>query len=488
MNAGRLCAIRRAPLREWGCLRYTAVLLFSLGEVMKQLPLFSAMRNLAKLVLGSMVLVVVGCSSILPEKRHSPAEIAAYTPQTFSSSLATSAGEQSQREADIAAMHAVFAQPVFAGPSANVSGALWNVGFLNTEKEGGQKLVLTALDYMLQSMVDVSADTQRAVLSAAHTYYPMESATRVRALLPALSTPRQFAIAAYALLKAEDTVETRVFIGSTLNTNGIDWATEPRIEALRLRLNTDATEVLAKRPPLKDLFSAALKATYPVIYSLQRQDRTHVGLAVVRGSNGKFVRNADGQLFNIPHLALALTNLPGTITNGNTPQGLFTIVGAGTATSKVIGPTPYLQSQIPIEAPVADFDHDLMQQKEEWTVARYESYLPLSWRTYAPFKEAYLAGRAGRNDMLIHGTTINADYYTGASFYPGTPSAGCLVAFETWDKSTGQGVKSDQLSLAQAFTKDGIARGYLIVVNLDDKLRAVALNDVLADIIAAESN
>lgn len=488
MSAGRLCAIRRVPLRGWGCLRYTAVLLFSLGEVMKQLPLFFAMRNLAKLVLGSVVLLVVGCSSILPEKRHSPAEIAAYTPQTFSSAIATTTGEQSQRDTDIANIRATVAQPVFAGADANVSGALWSIGFLNTEKEGGQKLVLAALDYMLQSMVDVSADTQRAVLSAAYAHYPLESATRLSNLLPKLNTPRQFAIAAYALLKADDTVETRVFIDSTLKANGIDWTTEPRIEALRLRLNTDATAVLAKRPPLLDLLRGPIRAGRPVIFSLQRQDRQQVGLAVVRGADGKFVRQADGQLFNIPHLAMALTDLPGTITNGNTPQGLFTIVGAGTATSKVIGPTPYLQSQIPVEASVADYEHNPAHPVEPWTASRYESYLPESWRNYAPFKEAFLAGRAGRDEMLIHGTTINADYYAGATFYPGTPSAGCLVAFETWDKTTGQGIKSDQLSLAKAFTKDGVDRGYLMVVELDDKLRAVTLNDVLADINAAEKN
>jgi hypothetical protein len=439
-----------------------------------------------RLSLGFAVLLVAGCSTVLPEKRHSPAEIAAYTPQTFASPLATAAGEQSQREADIANIRAVFAQPVFAG--ANVSSALWSIAFLNTEKEGGQKLVLSALDYMLQSLVDVSADTQRAVLSAAYAHYPLESATRLSALLPKLNTPRQFAIAAYGLLQGDDSVETRVFIDSTLKANGLDWATEPRIEALRTRLNSDATKVLAKRPPLADLLRGEIRPGRQVIFSLQRQDRRQVGLAVVRGADGKFVRDASGQVFNIPHLAMALTNLPGTITNGNTPQGLFTIVGAGTATSKVIGPTPYLHSQIPVEAPVADYEHDPAYPKEDWTASRYESYLPTSWRNYAPFKEAYLAGRAGRDDMLIHGTTINADYYAGASFYPGTPSAGCLVAFETWDKTTGQGIKSDQLTLAKAFTKDGSARGYLMVVELDDKLRAVTLNDVLADIMAAEKN
>ena len=43
------------------------------------------------------------------------------------------------------------------------------------------------------------------------------------------------------------------------------------------------------------------------------------GLAIVRDADGRFVRNVDGSLFNVAQYALARTNLPGTITNGNTP-------------------------------------------------------------------------------------------------------------------------------------------------------------------------
>jgi hypothetical protein len=240
------------------------------------------------------------------------------------------------------------------------------------------------------------------------------------------------------------------------------------------------------------LLSAEIRRGVPVIYSFQRKDRARFGLAVVRGANGKFVRNADGSIFNIAHLAMALSNLPGTITNGNTPQGLFTIVGSGTATNPWIGPTPYLESKVPIEASVAEFEHNpnvnaQLNSNDEWTEARYESFLPASWRNYFPFKEALLAGQAGRNEMLLHGTVINSEYYRGASFYPGTPSAGCLVAMETWSKADGKMLSSDQLSLAKAFTADGFDRGYLVVVELDGRLDAVVLDDVIADIRAAEA-
>ena len=71
-------------------------------------------------------------------------------------------------------------------------------------------------------------------------------------------------------------------------------------------------------------------------------------------------------------------------------------------------------------------------------------------------------------------------------YYPGTPSAGCLVAMEYWSKSDGRLMHSDQLTLAKAFTGGGIDQGYLVVVELDDRAAPVSLADVVAEVIAAE--
>jgi hypothetical protein len=326
------------------------------------------------------------------------------------------------------------------------------------------------------------------VLTFAYTYYPKESAAQVSRLLTSLATPREFAIAAYSLLRADGSIGQRSFIRATMKNTFADWANEPRLQRLEYVLTNDLTAVIRQRPPLVDLLSHPIRAGKPVIYSFQRQDRQRFGLAVVRGADGRFVRNTDGSYFQIAHLANAMSNLPGTITNGNTPQGLFTIVGAGTATNKWIGPTPYLHSKIPVEATVAEFEHvEAGQIPNSWNDGVYQSFLPETWRQYVPFTEAFLAGRAGRDDMLIHGTTINSNYYRGASFYPGTPSAGCLVAMETWRPEDGRQQTSDQLSLAKAFTRDGIDRGYLVVVELDDRLEPVTLQDVKDSLEAAES-
>ena len=449
------------------------------------------------------LMLLAGCAGIQPEKRHSPAELAAYKVENFIAPIASAAGEAAARAEALEKIRFALAQSPstanskisqWAG-SANVDikvpDALGAVALFNTEQDAGLRLVLAALADFERDIKQPSIEYQRAVIAAAYMLYPQESAVPLRRLLDQLATPREFAMAAYTLLKVNSSAESRMDLRATLVRRFPEWAIEPRLSALEHVLTTDTITELAQRPPLADLLAAPLRKlgpSLPVIYSFQRKDRQRFGLAMVRGPDGQFVRHADGSYFNIPHLAMALTNLPGTITNGNTPQGLFTIVGAGTATNKWIGPTPYLHSKIPLEATVAEFEHaELIQVPEAWTEARYESFLPASWRGYKPFKEAFLAGQAGRDDMLLHGTTINSDYYRGATFYPGTPSAGCLVAMESWSKADGTLQKSDQLSLAKAFTASGVDQGYLVVVELDDRPLPVTLADVMPDVIAAEA-
>ncbi len=440
------------------------------------------------LFLAASIALFAGCAAVQPEKRHSPAEIASYGLNSFVAPLASAEGERVARADGLEKIRLSLAAPSDARPDNGVADALDAVAFLNTEREQMLDLLLD----QLSALPTKPASHQRAILTSAYLLYATESAAQLMPLLKTISTPREFSIAAYVVLKADSSAAIKAKLRDILQRRFPDGTNEPRLRALDHVLTADVEDELKKRPPLGDLLSADFRRGVPVIFSFQRKDRARFGLAVVRGASGKFVRNADGSIFNIAHLAMALSNLPGTITNGNTPQGLFTIVGSGTATNPWIGPTPYLESKVPIEASVAEFEHNpnvaaLLNSSDEWTEARYESFLPASWRNYFPFKEAFLAGQAGRNEMLLHGTVINSEYYRGASFYPGTPSAGCLVAMETWSKADGKMVGSDQLSLAKAFTVDGLDRGYLVVVELDDRLDAVVLDEVITDIRAAEA-
>ena len=433
--------------------------------------------------------VLAGCAGLAveKEKRHTPADIAGYRPGDFIAPITSIDGERAAAEERRERIRVATLLPpasTLGDEDSGLPGGLWAIAFLNSDRREGLDIFFNALAGIEAKPVEF----QRATLSAAYTMYAKESAPLILTVLDRLNAPREFAIAAHALLKAGDTVELRAMLREKLIAKFPDWQNEGRLIVLEHALTTDGINERLIRPPLIDLLTAPFRPGLPVIFSFQRPDRSRPGLAMLRDADGRFVRNADGGYFNIVHWALALSGLPGTITNGNTPQGLFAIVGAGTATHPSIGPTPFLHSKVPREATLAEYEHARADEVAgEWSVARYESFLPASWRGYFPFREAWYAGLAGRDEMWVHGTTVNPEYYRGETYYPGTPASGCLVAMEYWSKVDGRLMHSDQLALAKAFTAGGRDRGYLVVVELDDRDQPVTLADVVADVVVAEA-
>lgn len=410
-----------------------------------------------------LALALAACAPLRPhkpaEKRYDAAELLALQPSAFAWPAASREGEQARREAARADILARLALPPGPERDAALPGLFDAVAQYNVEIDAARPLLLQALP----TLAARDAETQRALLTTAHTLYPAQAAPLLWPLLPQLTASKPFAIAAYTLLQADPGAAPRLLAQVPMQFPA--WADDPRLSALMQRLQPTT----AAPPPLPELLAAPLRPGYPVIVSLQRPGRQQMGLALVRAADGRFVRDAGGRLFASPQLALARSGLPGTLTNGNTPQGLFTLVGAGTATNPNIGPTPYLHSKLPVEATPAEFEHVDATGAADWSEALYESYLPESWRAWAPFKEAWLAGRAGRDELLVHGTTLDPAYYAGSSYFPGTPQQGCMISNEDWDAATGRLLASRQLTLAQTYAAAGARAdlaGYLIVVDL----------------------
>lgn len=401
-----------------------------------------------------LVALLAGCSTP-PEKRHSAAELQAYQPSDFIWPATSTQGELALRSEELERLRQRLALPIGPASDAELPAALAAAQLFNTELAAATARLREALP----RAASMSVNAQRALLSAAHALDPAGNAATLKVLLPELRTAREFAIASYALLRAD--ASQAGFIQQELQARLAQQAEEPRLRALQERLKPAPAN-----PAIAELLNAPLLAGYPVVFSLQRADRSQRGIALVRGADGRFVREPDGRLFAVPQLTLALSGLPGTISMGNTPQGLFTVVGSGTAASNPwIGPTPYLHAMLPVEADTATFFHGKVTEPA-WSEPLYEQLLPASWRGYAPFKEAWLAGRAGRSEILMHGSAVNPAYYAGSSFFPGTPTAGCLMADERWDPATGRLLASDQLRLTKAFTRDGVERGFLVVVEV----------------------
>lgn len=415
-------------------------------------------------LLALLALALAACAPLTPqppppEKRYTAAELRALQPSDFAWPATSEAGERALRRQVLADIHSTLALPPGPARDAALPALFDRVAHHNAEIEAARPLLLAVLPTLGQR----EPEFQRALLTAAHTLYAAEAAPLLWPLLPQLTASKPFAIAASTLLLAEPGAAAR--LADIVPRQFPAWADDARLTALMQRL----APVAADAPPLSELLAAPLRPGLPVIVSLQRPGRQAMGLALVRGADGRFVRDAAGQLFTSPQLALARSGLPGTLTNGNTPQGLFTIVGAGTATNPNIGPTPYLHSKLPVEATVAEFEHAPVADGAAWSEAAYDSFLPASWRHWPPIKEAWLAGRAGRDELLVHGTTVNPAYYAGSAYFPGTPQQGCLISSERWDAASGRLIASQHLSLAQAYATASVREdlaGYLLVVEV----------------------
>jgi len=433
------------------------------------------------LIAAAIAALLHGNQPTTTSDKRSPAEVLALKTADFRSEVASAAGER----VVLGKGTETIKPPQAPDPAADegLPAALEATALFNLDKAATRQRLLAALPYLPQK----TTDYQRGVLTGAHTLYWKEAAPLLPAVLPQIRTPKEFAIGVYTVLRAEDSPATRAQMRALLEAGFPQWSGEPRLIALERRLRVDPVQDLAARPALADLLKAPARPGFPVVYSFQRKNRENHGMAMVRGTDGRFVRNADGSYFNIAQLAMAKSRLPGTITNGNTPQGLFTIVGTVNATDIWIGPTPALESKVPKEATVADYEHvSAMTPAPDWTEERYWSFFPESWRAYAPMREVWLAGLAGRDEMWLHGNTVNPAYYRNEAHFPYAPSAGCMVAMEYWSKDDGRLVHSDQLALIKALASTGKMEGYLIVVEIDDRNVPVQMADVIADVIAAE--
>jgi hypothetical protein len=94
----------------------------------------------------------------------------------------------------------------------------------------------------------------------------------------------------------------------------------------------------------------------------------------------------------------------------------------------------------------------------------YNKFYPESWNTYLPKNMAYYAGKAGRGEIIIHGTTIDTNFYLNQTYYPFTPSMGCLCTLERWNDIDGSLSESEQLKLVKTLKNNKINNALMYVI------------------------
>ena len=327
---------------------------------------------------------------------------------------------------------------------------------------------------------------QRALLELIYTEYPKLFAQNVRALLLQTSNSKNFAMCAEYLLQNSNDEKTRTFLKKLLIKKIKDAPDDAILKSLSFRLENKITQPAYKILPT--IFSKDFLSGKVVMYSIQRKDRNYPGIVLIRNKEGKFIRDSAGNIFNVPQLARSITDLPGYLTNGNTPQGIFRMYGFGVSSSSFIGPTTNIQLTMPAETSLQFFMKDSTITDTAWTEEWYKKLLPASLKNYASLYGSYYAGKAGRTEIISHGTTVDPEYYKGKTYFPITPTQGCLCTKELWSASNGSRVYSDQQKLIEAIKLAGGPDGYCVVIELDDKKQPVNINEVLPFILRSESH
>jgi hypothetical protein len=341
-----------------------------------------------------------------------------------------------------------------------------------------------AIKKSLSDFNNRSISFQRALLEALYSLYQNEYVHEVKSLIPSLSNSKLFAMYIH-YLKDDLSLDSLNQLIFEFESKFMRPEEDPIIKMLKFDLQSEFKEKVTI-PPLIDLLRKDFGSDKIVIYSLQRINRDYPGLLVIKKPDGKFLRDETGEIFSVPQLARAISDLPGYITNGNTPEGILSIQGTDASKNIFIGPTPNLQTVLPFEVKPSDYFHNELKDSI-WNFELYNNPLPESWKDYLPIYESYYAGKAGRNEIISHGTTIDPNFYKNKTYFPFTPSMGCLTTKEIWSEETGRLIESDQLKLMNALSKFVELKGYLVVVNIDDKKSPVELSEVKNLILSAEN-
>jgi hypothetical protein len=332
-------------------------------------------------------------------------------------------------------------------------------------------------------------DTRLAFLEAVYAVEPGRYRAEMAAVLSREQDAKLFAVAAVYLYRTDTSVAHVDSLKIAMVERFPGYESVAVLRALFGYL--DAAH--AARPPVAELLGMAKQLSSKVIYSFQRRDRDYPGLAIVQYGDGSFARNSEGRLEVFEQLARSGPGLPYFLTNGNTPQGVFSITGIAVSRTDFIGPTPNLQLLMPWEGKWADYWHDTAVEAAsgaaqlgtagagvDSAMQRYLALLPESWRSYGPMLEAFDAGAIGRTEIIAHGTTIDPEYYKGRPFYPLTPTMGCLCAKELWNPTSGRPLVSEQNDLVNAFLSKPGQTGWLVVINVDDRPEPVSRAEVEA--------
>ncbi len=332
----------------------------------------------------------------------------------------------------------------------------------------------TLLDSVKSAGQNTNNSFKRSLLEMVYTVYPRQFDNEVGDLIWVAVDNKIFAMCVEYIMLNESVSRTALHM-NLMMLKRKEYQSDPILQQLIKRLRGKQT--YPSPAMLRDLVNLDYLKGNTILYSIQRRNRDYPGIVIIKDINGNFLKDPDGQLFCLPQLARSVSNLPGYLTNGNTPQGLFRMDGFAISKSNFIGPTVNVQLKMPFEDSIWHFLKDSSITDTIWTENLYKKLLPASWENDEYIMGSYFASKIGRTEIIAHGTAVDPSYYKGQSYYPFTPTAGCLATKEIWF-ADGTRASSDQQQLVEAIKRAGGPDGYVIVIELDDQQKPVTLQDI----------
>jgi hypothetical protein len=402
------------------------------------------------------------------------AQLIFYKEKIYSPYTLNDAKSKSRRDRMIKSANSLTTLPIGADSDTSepIDLALWDISQFMLRTPSSD----SGIARLVNNFGLLSVGTQRALLEVLYGLYPKEYYTQMIGFMKQSSHPKNFAIAASYIYRAHPSEAGRQIIQQQAGRLQTNESQALMIRNLLSYIDNYNKPVIV--PDMDSLFAWQQIHKFKVVYSFQRKNRDFPGLAIVQNSDGSFVKDSTGSTKTFVQLARSASNIPWFITNGSTPQGLYSITGTGFAKNPFIGPTPNLQLVMMNEATPPTFTHYFPPVFNAPPERLYKSYFPANWQNWSGMMEAYNAGKIGRSEIIAHGSTIDPAWYEGNAFYPLTPTMGCLSALEIWNKETGRIDYSHQLDLVNAFIETPGTQGYLIVINIDDQQEAVKLEEI----------
>ena len=313
-----------------------------------------------------------------------------------------------------------------------------------------------SIKFGLKHFSTFSDSFKRSLLQHVFTLYPKGFVHEIDSLILQDPDEKRFVMMANYLIRQD---ETRVEMLLKLMPEKFEnWEENPILRAFMIdhTKNGSMTKV-----NIDELIKFRRNSKEASFFVFVYKNRDIPGELMIQSAKGKMLHE-NGDTLRFKLLARSITNLAEYITNGNTPQGVYSVQGFSSSDNIFIGKSPTIVTTLPFEILLSEFSHGKL--KNDWSLEQYNKFYPESWRNHLPKNMAFYAGKAGRSEIIIHGTTIDTEFYKSQSYYPFTPSLGCLCLLERWNNKDGSLMESEQLRLVKTLKSNNIRNGLMYVI------------------------